>query len=173
MLDFLQVAQGQDEALGVALALPHQEHAASPGAASPHSPGAPGDTPSVPIPTPPTPSGALSPHALLPDPLTPLYEPWDPITLGGCVCPRGPVPPRDPQSPPGAYPSTSPWRPMSCWVSSREMRPWNQGWVRWMAAGTGEGHQVGPPPKAGTPGGGGSVPPNPILRPVVGSAHRR
>lgn len=27
VLDFLQVAQGQDEALGVALALPHQEHA--------------------------------------------------------------------------------------------------------------------------------------------------
>lgn len=31
------------------------------------------------------------------------------------------------------YPSTRPCCPMSRWLSSREMRPWNQGWVRWMA----------------------------------------
>lgn len=148
MLDFLQVAQGQDEALGVALALPHQEHAASPGAVSPHGPGAPCDTPGVPVP-PRYPLGFCPPTPMLPDPLTPLqalYELWDPITLGGCVCPRGPVPHCDPpRAPPSPYPSTSPWRPMSCWVSSREMRPWNQGWVRWMAAGTGEGIRWDPP----------------------------
>lgn len=51
--------------------------------------------------------------------------------------------------PPVPYPSTSPWRPMSCWVSSREMRPWNHGWVRWMAAGRGDGHQDGTPTHSG------------------------
>ena len=34
---------------------------------------------------------------------------------------------------PAPYPSTRPCCPMSRWLSSREMRPWNQGWVRWMA----------------------------------------
>ena len=36
---------------------------------------------------------------------------------------------------PAPYPSTRPCCPMSRWLSSREMRPWNQGWVRWMAGG--------------------------------------
>lgn len=63
------------------------------------------------------------------------------------VCTQG-VP--DPlYNPPVPYPSTSPWRPMSCWVSSREMRPWNHGWVRWMAAGRGEGHQEETPTPPG------------------------
>lgn len=48
MLDFLQVAQGQHEALGVALALPHQEHPASPRAESPQSPEGPSVTPMSP-----------------------------------------------------------------------------------------------------------------------------
>lgn len=48
MLDFLQVAQGQHEALGVALTLPHQEHTASPRAESPQSPEGPCVTPTSP-----------------------------------------------------------------------------------------------------------------------------
>lgn len=48
MLDFLQVAQGQHEALGVALTLPHQEHTASPRAESPQSPEEPCVTPMSP-----------------------------------------------------------------------------------------------------------------------------
>lgn len=34
---------------------------------------------------------------------------------------------------PAPYPSTRPCCAMSLWLSSREMRPWNHGWVRWMA----------------------------------------
>lgn len=40
---------------------------------------------------------------------------------------------------------------MSCWVSSREMRPWNQGWVRWMAVGRGVSGWGGPPARGRDP----------------------
>lgn len=129
VFDSLQVAQGQDEAFGVALALPHQEDAASPGGVSPLTlgplchpcvtPGVPGTTP------PPKPWGSVPPGALYPlgapgacrAPLSPSLpypwglqtpcKPWGVSTpLGSHVplaslppSPRGPASPHEPQGP--------------------------------------------------------------------------
>lgn len=90
MLDLLQVAQGQNEALRVALALPDQEHTL----------------------------GRQS--SITRDPA------W--------TCPSISLVPRSVSPPsPAPYPSTRPCCAINRWLSSREIRPWNQGWVRWMA----------------------------------------
>lgn len=57
----------------------------------------------------------------------------------GCTCPSISLVPGSVPSPsPAPYPSTRPCCLISRWLSSREMRPWNQGWVRWMAGVRGE-----------------------------------
>lgn len=71
----------------------------------------------------------------------------------GSICPRGSLVPRSVTRPsPAPYPSTRPCCPISRWLSSREMRPWNQGWVRWMAGVRGKdaghwGRHLGPQPR--------------------------
>lgn len=96
------------------------------------------------------PRGSLTP--------IPTRVPQPPMTLETLSSPPpgAPCPPQEPQRPQPPhprvpYPSTKPWRPMSCWVSSREMRPWNQGWVRWMAVGTGVSGLGGPPERGRDP----------------------